>query len=169
MTADRQIPAEQRSLIVWLDPGQTTGLAYYDLENDTFFSWQYDLDDLQKRFTETLVPMAGSRMAVGYERFIVTSGGTRFSTPEHALKTISVIKHLAEHADVPLLKAQPSSGRKLASPVLLRRLGWYKPGRPHANDAAQHLLVHMIRMRPMPPSIRQTLFPGYSLGATITP
>lgn len=158
-----------KPFIVWLDPGLTTGMATYDLENPkTFMSWQYDGPDLEARL-RYLFSEHGERMVIGWERFIVTSGGVRTSTPRHAIDAITRVRLMALGADVPVLKPQPSSARKLGSPVMLRRLGWYKPGKVHANDASQHLLSHLLRMKPMPSEIRKKLFPGYGTGATIAP
>jgi hypothetical protein len=164
-----EIGLDARTFIVWLDPGQTTGLASYDLETSTFMSWQYDHDDLERRFVQDLFPLYADRMVIGYEKYIVTSGGPRTSTPKHAIEATTIVWLLAAGADVPVLKPQPSSARKLGSTVMLRRLGWYKPGKVHANDASQHLLSHLLKMRPMPRAIREKLFPGYNPGATIAP
>jgi hypothetical protein len=157
-----------RTLRVWLDPGLITGLATYDLDEKTFMSWQYELADLEARLT-FLFTHHKDRVVLGWERFIVTSGGPRTSTPKHALEAIAVSRSLAEAHDVPVLKPQPSSARKLGSPVMLTRLGWRKPGKVHANDAAQHLLSDLLRTKPMPVEIRQKLFPGYGPGVTIAP
>lgn len=158
-----------KTFIVWLDPGQTTGLASYDLVTGNFVSWQYSHEDLEHRFVQDLFPLYRDRMVIGYERYIVTSGGLKTSTPRHAIEAITIVRLLAAGADVPVLKPQPSSARKLGSPVMLRRLGWYKPGKVHANDASQHLLSHLLKMRPMPSAIREKLFPGYKPGVTIAP
>jgi hypothetical protein len=144
-----------------------TGLAWYDLQSGTFGSEQYSPVNLRKQLDE----LAGHtrRMTIGYERFIVTSGGSRGSTPEHAHRAIQVLDSYAQEHTVPMLPPQPSSARKLGQVVYLRRLGWYKPGRGHANDAAQHLLADLLKRHPMPSSIRGKLFPGYTASATISP
>lgn len=153
--------------IMWLDPGLTTGAAWYDLEGNHFGSWQYDEHDLARRLEEVSSLYPGD-LAVGYEQYIVTSGGIRQSSPEHALAVIGIVRDMAAQGMFELLTPRPPSARKLGSPVLLRRMGWYRPGQRHANDAAMHLLAHLLRMRPMPRAIRSTLFPGYDGGVTIT-
>lgn len=151
---------ENQALIVWADLGLLTGLAWYDLEKDVFASGQYNYQDLRKKLYD-LADACDSRMVVGYEKFIVTSGGPRTSTPEHALRAEQVIKDFSREWSIPLTTPQPSSARKLGQVVYLRRLGWYRPGLGHANDAAQHVLSAVMKMHPMPKSIRQKLFPGY--------
>lgn len=158
-----------RTFVVWADPGLMTGLAWYDLETDIFGSGQYGPDDLRRKLTE-FGKLYLDRMALGYEAFIVTSGGPRTSTPEHSHRAIQTLTGFAkEYPSVVLLKPQPSSARKLGSVVFLRRLGWHKPGRGHANDAAQHLLADLLKLNPMPAAVRSKLFPGYNPGVTIAP
>jgi hypothetical protein len=157
---------DTQTFIAWADPGLLTGLAWYDLDNDIFNSWQYNYADLRKQL-DRLEEAANGRMALGYERFITTSGGPRSSTPEHAYRAQQVLDDFAREKMVPVLTPQPSSARKLGQVVYLRRLDWYRPGKGHANDAAQHVLAHLLRMRPMPQPIREKLFPGYAGRGTL--
>lgn len=158
----------ERTFVVWLDPGLTTGVAHYDLTDGIFNSRQFDLLTLRDYFTEALIPAFGDRMAVGWEMFLNTSGGSRTSDAGPSNQTIGVVRSLAGEHGIPLLKPQPSSARKLGSVVLLRRLGWYRAGQGHANDAAQHLLADLLKRSPMPHEIRTKLFPGYTPRGTLT-
>lgn len=167
MAPDGEVVRDQ-TFVVWADPGLMTGLAWYDLDADVFGSGQYGATDLLRKLDD-FGPAHASRMILGYERFIVTSGGPRTSTPEHAIAACAMLDEYTRAHLVPLARAQPSSSRNLGSVVYLRRLGWYKPGRKHANDAAQHLLADLLKRRPMPQAVRGKLFPGYSSGATIAP
>jgi hypothetical protein len=148
------------TFIVWADPGLLTGLAWYDLEADRFGSGQYAPNELVRK-VDSIYQVAGSRMAIGYEMFINTSGGARTSSPQHSHKAIAQLAEVASQYRIPLLKPQPSSARKLGNVVYLRRLGWYKPGRGHANDASQHLLAYLLKQKPVPAKVRAKLFPGY--------
>lgn len=161
MAPDGEVVTNGPTFIAWADPGLLSGLAWVDLDDGTFSSWQYDNRQLDKQLN-SMADRFGDRMSVGYERFIVTSGGPRTSSPEHAQRAIQVIEDFAHKRCIPLLPPQPSSARKLGQVVYLRRLGWYKPGKAHANDAAQHLLAHLLKMSPMPHEIRTKLFPGYT-------
>lgn len=158
---------EAHAFIVWADPGLLTGLAWYDMDTGDFQSGQYGPEDLRRKLQE-LVKLHGLRMIVGYERFN-TVGGPKTSTPEHSHRAIQILDGFAQEYVIPMAKPQPSSARNLGSVVFLRRLGWYKPARGHANDAAQHLLADLMKRRPMPSPIREKLFPGYKPSATIGP
>lgn len=151
-----------RTFVVWLDPGKVTGVACYDLEDAWFHSTQKELADLRLYFSEALLPAYGDVMTIGWEMFINTSGGARTGDPSFSNEAIGLVRSLAQEHGIPLLKPQPSSARKLGNPVMLRRLGWYKPGKGHANDAAQHLLADLLKRHPMPHAIRAKLFPGYT-------
>ena len=157
-----------RTFIVWADPGLFTGLAWYDMEKDFFNSWQYNYQDLARQLNR-LGDMAEGRMVLGYEKFIDTPGGARTSSPQHAHRAVQILLDFARMAAVPVLTPQPSSGRNLGQVTFLRRLDWYKPGKAHANDAAQHVLADLLKRRPMPQALRQKLFPGYTPRDTLAP
>lgn len=158
---------DDRTFVVWADPGLMTGLAWFDLTTGDFQSGQYGPEDLRRKLTQ-LSTAHGDRLAVGYEKFIATSGGRKTSSTEHSQRAIRVLDDWAHDAQLPVRKPQPSSARKLGQVVWLRRLGWYKPGKAHANDAAQHLLADLLRRQPMPHMIRQKLFPGYTPRGSLT-
>lgn len=159
---------ENQALVVWADLGLLTGLAWYDLEKDVFGSGQYNNRELRDKL-DKLSRECDGRMVIGYEKFIVTSGGPRTSTPEHALRAEQVVIDFSREASIPLQRPQPSSARKLGQVVFLRRLGWYRPGQAHANDAAQHVLADLLKRKPIPPAVRGKLFPGYSQRGTLAP
>lgn len=149
------------TFVVWADPGFVTGLAWYDQKHRFFNSWQYSIDDLRPQLLR-LFDLADGRMALGYEDFIVTSGGACSSSPEDPLQVIQLLRDFAQERGIPLLKPQPSSARRLGQRVFLRRLGWYRPNQGHANDAAMHALAYLLKQRPIPQQIRETLYPDYA-------
>lgn len=147
------------ALFVWLDPGETTGVAWYDLDADRFGSGQYASDELLPHL-EALMDTYGNRVAIGWELYVQTPRSP--GTASFSLGEIARVRALCADRGVRVLKPQPSSARNLRSTVVfLRRLGWYRPGLGHANDAACHLFRHMIRMHPVPEKIRTRLPVGY--------
>ncbi len=149
------------SVIVWFDPGKTTGGALYDIDADHFTSGQYTDEQLREALTGLILAHPG-QLAVGWELYIQTPRPRPGSQAKHSVSAIKIIEELCEEHDVPILKGQPSSARNFKSTVIfLRRLGWYAPGKQHANDAACHLFRHLIRLRPVPEKIRQRLPKGY--------
>lgn len=142
------------SFIVWLDPGKTTGAAWYDIPADRFGSAQYDEHQLIPALA-ALIDAHGERVAIGWELYIQTARSK--GTAKYSLGEIAKTQALCEERQVPVLKGQPSSARNLRSTIIfLRRLGWYTPGKEHANDAACHLYRHLIKQHPIPERIRKT-------------
>lgn len=151
----------RQPVIVWFDPGKTTGAARYDPETDHFASGQYTDVELHAMLL-ALIDNYRGRLAVGWELYIQTPRAKPGTQAKYSHHAIGIIENLCEKHDVPVLKGQPSSARSLKSTVVfLRRLGWYTPGKPHANDAACHLFRHLIRQRPVPENIRKRLPAGY--------
>jgi len=139
------------SLVMWFDPGLTTGWAY--LENDREFnSGQCQFEDVGAQLT-TWAESLGPQLWVGWELYNVTQGGGKSGTPKYSLETIGMLRWICHAHDVTVLKAVPSASRKLGDEVKLKRLGWRKPGRVHANDAAMHLLAWHLREKRLPPHL----------------
>lgn len=148
-------------VIAWFDPGATTGGAVYDITTDAFTSGQYTPTELAAML-EKLVVSHGKRLAVGYELYIQTPRPRPGSSAKPSNDAIAIIDRACTEHDIARIKGQPSSARMLKSTVVfLRRLGWYKPGQGHANDAACHLFRHLIRMKPVPEKVRSGLPAGY--------
>lgn len=151
-----------QQVIVWFDPGKTTGVAHYDIGADHFASGQYTYEELRTVLHGLIVGYTPERIAVGWELYIQTPRAKPGTQAKHSLHAIGIIEALCEEYGIPVLKGQPSSARMFKSTVIfLRRLGWYTPGMQHANDAACHLYRYLIKQRPVPENIRKRLPAGY--------
>lgn len=143
-------------VVMWLDPGLTTGWAM--LANGVEFSSDqcgfYPLGEL----VESYGRVYRRRMAISWERYIVTSGGSRTGTAAPSLETIGMVRWLCLSHDIMLLRPMPSSTRKLGSEEKLKQLGWYVPGKRHANDAAMHMLSWLLREGKLHRSLQSQLF-----------
>lgn len=148
----------EHTFFTWLDPGQTTGAAWYDLDTDQFGSAEYTADELAD-VMDAMTAVHCERMAVGWEMYL--QPGSK-GIADYSVGEIAKVRKLCADRGVTMLKPQPSSARNLQSTVVfLRRLGWYRSGAGHANDAACHLFRHLIRMHPIPEKIRTRLPAGY--------
>lgn len=151
----------ERDIIVWFDPGATTGGAVYNITADHFDSKQYTAEELPTA-VEAMCVAYGDRLMVGYELYLQTPRPRPGSSAKPSNDAIAVIDQACARHGIPQIKGQPSSARLAKSTVVfLRRLGWYRPGQQHANDAACHLFRHLIRMKPIPEKVRQGLPLGY--------
>lgn len=155
--------------VIWLDPGTTTGVAWYDTTTEKFGSCQVATETLRGLLEERLAPYPGEHAALGYETYLAL-GGPRAGDPGPSNKAIGIACDVVEGHGAVLLKPMPSSARKIAAyDNRLHKLGWHKPGRGHANDAAQHLLAWILRTPPVPLRIKRALFPVPAAGGTLHP
>lgn len=137
----------QRCVVLWLDPGKVTGHASYVLPDGPFMSGELEFQDVGNQL-EFMTSSYGQTLTLGWETFIVTPK----SGPDahYALEVIGVARWLGQKYSVELLPPVPASSRSLAGLQKLKRIGWFKPGKGHANDAAQHLLAWLIKTRQLP-------------------
>jgi len=140
-------------VVIWLDPGKTTGIAFYDTVDGYFTSSQYDfaatgeyLDGMMTTWND---------LAIGWEQYIIAPGHS--GTAAFSLEVIGMTRWLAHHHDVLVLPAVPSAARKLGSDDKLKKLGWYTPGTRHANDAAAHMLAWLLRTKKLLPELQNRL------------
>jgi hypothetical protein len=145
-------------VVLWFDPGLTTGCATYRYDLDVFYSWQDRFEDVGTTLS-TLACDLGPRLWVGWELYNVTQGGGKTGTPKYSLETIGMLKWICHANDVTTLKPVPSASRKLGDELKLKRLGWRKPGMQHANDAASHLLAWSLREKRLPAHLLARVLP----------
>lgn len=138
-------------LIVWFDPGLTTGWATFG-SDDVFDSGQDRFEDVGEALT-CWAQLLGPSLWVGWELYNVTQGGGKAGTPKYSLETIGMLKWICHSHGATVLKAMPSASRKLGDEVKLKRVAWRTPGKVHANDAASHLLAFMLREKILPPHL----------------
>lgn len=148
---------EDPAVVMWYDPGLTTGWAY--LENgQEFNSGQAPFEDIGAVLT-TWAESLGRHLWVGWEMYVVTQGGGKVGTPKYSLETIGMLKWICHANDVTVLKPMPSASRKLGDELKLKKLGWRKPGMVHANDAAMHLLAWHLREKKLPQHLLDLVLP----------
>lgn len=140
--------------IVGVDPGKTTGVACY--HRGKFESLQLDAADAVPYllgWVEGMVLPPANLVHVAAERFVRGSANghhnsgqddasevlNRLGNGLRDLQDRNVRFHLQGAGDAKLLMTNER----------LRGAGWYKPGLVHANDAARHLGLRMLRLFPL--------------------
>ena len=121
-----------------VDPGGTTGLAW--IIDGIFDSGQ--LAGGRDAFAEYFEWAQAMQLThIICEDFIIT-GQTAKKTPQpDALRIIGYLELWAQVRKVPFTLQTPSQAKGFSTDAKLKALGWYKPGKGHANDAARHLLL----------------------------
>lgn len=133
--------------ILWIDPGVTSGFCYAEYFHETqhdaqleFFPTQMvdDVDDLWRRL-EHFQPRY-----LGYESFEYRQAARRGLNlkPVELIGVIKLYEQLATH-QVALVHQTAATGKQYYTDVLLKKNGYYVPGRPHGMDATRHLLQWM--------------------------
>ncbi len=141
-------------IILTVDPGKTTGWAQFDTSScNPPLAWQSPANE----FLDTWVPYidawrdsgwsdGGVRVVV--EKFIITiETAKKTQGDEHwSIEQMGVLRHHARWAGVQFDGGQTlSNAQKFAPNDRLRQIGWYVPGKGHANDALRHLLLNIGR------------------------
>ncbi len=151
-----------KRITIWIDPGKMTGIASWDSQSSVFTSLEVtDLKSLGQ-WIELLVSVNDYELRrtdflddrldieLGWERYIITPGNTRQGLGYWSIEAIGVARYLALKHDFTILTPQISSMMSFSTDARLKLIGWYKPGKPHANDAARHLMRYMLRTGTLP-------------------
>jgi len=125
------------TVIVGVDPGLTCGFATL-LHGTEFESVDLSYDVALDRLYG-LVTTAERRAVISVERF-TPNGRAAMTRQTHALRFIGAAQFIARrfHAlSFNVIGASDAQG--VAPPQVLRRLGWWQPGRDHLNRAASQV------------------------------
>lgn len=133
--------------IVGVDPGGTCGVAIYNVRG--FQSFHVPGPQAGRFITERVRRLTElSHVFVACQRFIIV-GGAQTQQPE-ALQTIGELTALADDdgKNITLELQNSADAAKAGSRELLTQLDWWRPGMEHANDAARHVALTMLRHFP---------------------
>lgn len=146
-------------MICYLDPGETTGWATWDM--GIFDSGQLDFQSIGS-FMDAKTFQFGALMSVGWEAFLITAHTARKPGSHWAIEVIGVARHYALQRRCHILPSYPSSSLPTSTvrDRQLKRLGWHTPGKDHANDAACHLMHHLVHTRHLPDELVGKLVDG---------
>lgn len=128
--------------IVAVDPGGTTGLAYVETDDlSTFRSLQLDpLPAIRS------IELAAEEIdLVVIEDFRISAATVKKTRQYDALYSIGAIRYVCWRRSIDVEMRLPSE-RVFATNARLKEMGWRNPTEGgHADDAARHLLVTLIR------------------------
>lgn len=134
MKTHAQMPISGNVLSV--DPGGTTGLARYHSDSGIFAASQCP-GNLLNFWNDLIVPYY-----IVCEDFVITTGTAKKTPQREALYIIGGFKYLEATQGIEFTLQSPSV-KKTVPDVELKKIGWYIPGKPHANDASKHLIVFL--------------------------
>jgi hypothetical protein len=127
-----------------VDPGGTTGLAW--IVEGVFDSGQL----AGGRFAFTTYFTWAKEMhpsVIICEDFIISNATARKTPQPDPWRILGFLELWCDMTKTAFVSYTPSEAKGFGTDAKLKHLGWYKPGKPHANDAARHLL-YFNRNRP---------------------
>jgi len=131
-------------MIIAVDPGKMTGWARLNAAG-SFESGEQSLYATLYFIHETMKQGVGSKLEIICEDFIFTKETLKKSRQIYSTEGIGALRYLTELYDVPFYIQTPAAAKRFSSNEKLKQVGWYRPGKGHANDAARHLLLHAVK------------------------
>ncbi len=152
--------------ILWVDPGGTmtpgsqkgghTGLAWISPGRDDFRWAEGNLLEMGARLI-AIASACGPGLSLGYEQFTIFPDTHKKSAEAHwAIEMTGVTRLMALWGARLLPPAQPAD-RLVATPAILKALGWYPAGHKDAIAASQHLCAYMLKHRLLTGAQRATV------------
>ena len=140
--------------VLWIDPGLATGFA--GLDHGQFWADEFDWNAACDKITG-YANYYRSMLYIGWERFTIRPDTHKMSPQPEAYEFPGVIRYINHVYGCPLLSPAQPSERNVATPAMLKAIGWWTPGKDDAQSATQHLLACMIRSYCVPPDIQTLL------------
>lgn len=139
--------------VLAVDPGKTTGYATLNWPLPGFAShqlpWLEFLTrthfELQREYN-VASPLPPIQVVV--EEFVITPNTHKLSAQPEVRDVRGAMRYLS----LVYLGQEPTfqtaaNAKSFASDSLLKQLGWWSRGKPHANDAARHLVVRLVDIK----------------------
>lgn len=141
------------SQFIGCDPGKITGLARLDTREDHdagLTRVAVPVDQVEDVLRLWLTPHVVTY--VGIERFVITRETARKTQQTDALKVSGIVENLVGRSDGlhAVTYQNMSDAKRLATPRLLKALGWWATGRHsrHMNDAATQVFKLLADRHP---------------------
>lgn len=133
--------------VLWVDPGGMTGLAR--IERGRFHADEFPFGEACDRINAMCAYWRHS-MAIGWERFTITTETHKKTRQPEAMEIIGVCKYLAASYRCQVLRPAQQHTPDRRDRELLQALGWWVPGKDDAQSAAAHMLHWMMRAGTVP-------------------
>lgn len=135
--------------ILAVDPGLTTGWAFWDSAERSPSPGEtegpMEFLDLAHRWVERISQLKMRDALVIAERFIITPETAKKTQAPWSLEISGGLRFLCHRYGVEYVQQTPAEAKRLIHDDRLRALGWYQPGKGHANDALRHLAYGLVR------------------------
>ncbi len=139
--------------IVALDPGGTTGWAYWqdtpirtsnESPWDHFTAGQIGPEEHHEQLFAHLEFLHTSDYTIVCESFEFRQGQQRHNIRLDSKEYIGVVKLLGQQRNLPVVFQTAALGKGFVSDEKLKVMGLWIPGKQHARDALRHLIYYMV-------------------------
>lgn len=136
-------------MIVGVDTGNTTGISWWDdLHQRLEATAQQPAAEAVFTLWAWLEEHASEPVEVALEWFDLTQQTVRATRQYDALHVAGAVRFKCLQLGVPYYTYSRSNAKRFATDVKLQRLGLYRRGQGHANDATRQVLTHLASTRP---------------------
>lgn len=134
------------SHLLAVDPGLMTGLATWSPDAPAPVAFELPLENMYEYVRDTLVN-GFITYDIVCEAYTISERTLKSSRQAWSLELIGLLKWAAWHRGHTFKLQQASSAKRFADNPRLKSVGWYIPGRDHANDALRHLFLHAVQRK----------------------
>jgi hypothetical protein len=127
--------------VLGVDPGKRTGISLYDLLLEDHFGQEESYEHVGY-VLERLIER--HRPDVAIEQFVMNINTVKNTQAPWSLKVMGIAEYLAAKYECRCVIQAQSSAKRFSTDARLRALGWYLPGKGHANDGSRQTLLHMV-------------------------
>lgn len=138
-------------MIVAVDPGKMTGLAWWEEGQWVPGFAEQPLYEAVERIHRGL--HIGQVQVVVCEDFIISGRTVKTNQGKlWSLRGIGALEYLCRISNASFVLQRAVDAKTFATDEMLRTVGWYVPGMNHARDATRHLLLYGVNARIIPRS-----------------
>jgi len=141
-------------LVLWIDPGDMTGLAWLD-GGQNFYADEFPFMQAAARIETTCRAVPRGSCWTGWETYTIDPRRPQINAHD-ALGMIGIARMWAYRHGCQVMTAEPGQ-RNVATRVMLEAIGWWIPAKNDAQSAAAHMLAWLLRVNEVPPRERQIL------------
>lgn len=130
-------------MIIAIDPGKMSGLAAY--HDEQFRAYEMNpLDTIE--YVDSAWSQTGGDIEVVAESFVISERTIKTAPQRDALDILGWLTIESQRRGFEFTMQTPAQAKKFATDDKLKALDWYERTKDgHANDAARHLLVYLMR------------------------
>ncbi len=128
-------------MIIAIDPGKMTGWArlttpiHFSSGEEPLYNTLHFIHEMMKQDQKPVIVC---------EDFIFTKETLKKSRQLYSTEGLGALRFLCEEYECDFHIQTPAAAKRFSSDDKLKKIGWYQPGKVHANDAARHLLLHGV-------------------------